>query len=263
MKELLENLKRTMAQAPSGSRSRAPLASRRILFVCMGNICRSPTAEGVFRKLLAEQAPELDVQIDSAGTHGYHDGAPPDPRACRAAERRGVDLKPLRARRVTAAGLRALRARARDGRAESGVPARGCAPPSIGTGSGCCLEFAPHLERREVPDPYYGGSTGFEHVLDLVEEAAAGLLEHLRRTEPPAPRDPPSERRAAASPPDVRRSSAARTRARSAADARLALARRAARRDSSVPPAVDQLVLAALRSKSDSTGARRAAPAPP
>ena len=123
MKALLENLKRTMAKAV-GIKDPPPLAARRILFVCMGNICRSPTAEGVFRKLLAEQAPELDVQIDSAGTHGYHAGAPPDPRACRAAERRGVDLKPLRARQVTAAGLRAFRARAGDGRAESAVPAR-------------------------------------------------------------------------------------------------------------------------------------------
>ncbi len=160
----------------------------------MGNICRSPTAEGVFRKLLAEQAPELDVQIDSAGTHGYHDGAPPDPRACRAAERRGVDLKPLRARRVTRAGLRALRARARDGRAESGVPARGCARTSIEHRVRLLLEFAPHLERREVPDPYYGGSTGFEHVLDLVEEAATGLLEHLRTTPPESPRAAESTR---------------------------------------------------------------------
>src|SRR5262245_22693993 len=100
MKQLLENLKRTMARAVGVQQEPESTASRRILFVCMGNICRSPTAEGVFRKLLAERAPELDVEIDSAGTHGFHDGAPPDPRACRAAERRGVDLKPLRARRV-------------------------------------------------------------------------------------------------------------------------------------------------------------------
>src|SRR5690349_19499505 len=105
MKELLANLKRTMARAVGiqPEPEQESRLSRRVLFVCMGNICRSPTAEGVFRKLLAEQAPELDVEIDSAGTHGFHDGAPPDPRACRAAERRGVDLKSLRARRVTAA----------------------------------------------------------------------------------------------------------------------------------------------------------------
>ena len=187
MKELLENLKRTMAKAV-GIKEPPPLAARRMLFVCMGNICRSPTAEGVFRKLLAERAPELDVQIDSAGTHGYHAGAPPDPRACRAAERRGVDLKTAASEAGDGAGLRALRARARDGRAESASSCSSCARPSTSDRIRLFLEFAPHLERREVPDPYYGGSTGFEHVLDLVEEAAAGLLEHLRAHEPPPPR---------------------------------------------------------------------------
>jgi protein-tyrosine phosphatase len=180
VKELLENLKRTLARAV-GSKEPRPLAERRVLFVCMGNICRSPTAEGVFRKLLAERAPELDVQIDSAGTHGYHMGASPDPRACRAAERRGVDLKSLRARRVTAEDFKhfelvlAMDEQNREFLLE-------LCPPEYRDRIRLLMEFAPHLERHEVPDPYYGGSTGFEHVLDLVEEAAAGLLEHLRNT---------------------------------------------------------------------------------
>jgi protein-tyrosine phosphatase len=192
LKALLDNLKRTMAKAV-GIKEPPPLAARRILFVCMGNICRSPTAEGVFRKLLLEQAPELDVQIDSAGTHGYHTGAPPDPRACRAAERRGVDLKLLRARQVTVqdfAHFELVLAMDEHNRA---FLIEAC-PPEYQGRIRLFLEFAPQLARREVPDPYYGGSTGFEHVLDLVEEAAAGLLEHLRRTEPPArPAPPPPE----------------------------------------------------------------------
>jgi protein-tyrosine phosphatase len=183
VKDLLENLKRRVARAV-GIKDPPPLAARRILFVCMGNICRSPTAEGVFRKLLSDQAPELDVQIDSAGTHGYHAGAPPDPRACRAAERRGVDLKQLRARRVTVEDFAHFElVLAMD---EQNLEfLRELSPPEHRDRVRLLLEFAPHLERREVPDPYYGGSTGFEHVLDLVEEAATGLLEHLRRTEPP------------------------------------------------------------------------------
>lgn len=188
MKALLDNLKRTMAKAV-GIKDPAPLASRRVLFVCMGNICRSPTAEGVFRKLLAERAPELDVQIDSAGTHGYHAGAPPDPRACRAAERRGIDLKSLRARQVTVEDFEHFElvlAMDEDNRQFLSE----LAPPEYQSRIRLLLEFAPHLEKREVPDPYYGGSLGFEHVLDLVEEAAAGLLEHLRRTEPEPPPAP-------------------------------------------------------------------------
>ena len=184
MKELLDNIKRTMARAVGIKAEPEPRASRRVLFVCMGNICRSPTAEGVFRKLLAERAPELDVDIDSAGTHGFHDGAAPDPRACRAAERRGVDLKGLRARRVTAQDFEefdlvlAMDEQNREFLLE-------ICPAEYRHRIRLLLEFAPHLERRDVPDPYYGGSTGFEHVLDLVEEAAAGLLEHLRTTPPP------------------------------------------------------------------------------
>src|SRR5262245_15998422 len=184
MKELLESLKRTMARAVGAQPEPESRASRRILFVCMGNICRSPTAEGVFRRLLAEQAPELAVGIDSAGTHGFHDGAPPDPRACRAAERRGVDLRPLRARRVTESDFERFELVLAMDEQNLEFLLEVC-PAEYRPRARLLLEFAPHLERREVPDPYYGGSTGFEHVLDLVEEAAAGLLEHLRNTPPP------------------------------------------------------------------------------
>jgi protein-tyrosine phosphatase len=185
MKELLENLKRTMARAVGVQQDPEPRASRRVLFVCMGNICRSPTAEGVFRKLLAERAPDLDVEIDSAGTHGFHDGAPPDPRACRAAERRGIDLKPLRARRVTERDFERFELVLAMDEQNLEFLLEVC-PAEYRPRVRLLLEFAPHLERREVPDPYYGGGTGFEHVLDLVEEAAAGLLEHLRNTPPPS-----------------------------------------------------------------------------
>jgi protein-tyrosine phosphatase len=184
LKDLLANLKRTMAKAV-GIKDAPPLAARRVLFVCMGNICRSPTAEGVFRKLVAERAPELDLQIDSAGTHGYHAGAPPDPRACRAAERRGVDLRQLRARRVTAEDFEHFELVLAMDEQNKEFLLELC-PVEYRNRVRLLLEFAPHLERHEVPDPYYGGSTGFEHVLDLVEHAATGLLDHLRRTEPPA-----------------------------------------------------------------------------
>ncbi len=190
MKELLANLKRTAARVVGRSEPER-LAERRMLFVCMGNICRSPTAEGVFRKLLAERAPELDVQVDSAGTHDYHAGHAPDPRACRAAERRGVDLKALRARQVTAEDfghfelVLAMDELNRHSLLE-------IAPPEYHGRIRLFLEFAPQLGRVDVPDPYYGGSTGFEYVLDLVEEAGVGLLEHLRSTAPPSDGEPSS-----------------------------------------------------------------------
>ena len=152
----------------------------RILFVCLGNICRSPTAEAVLRALAARDAPDLGLEVDSAGTAGYHLGEPPDPRMRAAAARRGYDLTALRARTVEPGdfdrfdlilamdreNLAVLRRRAPDGARER---------------LRLFLEFAPHGEPQEVPDPYYGGPNGFEEVLDLVEAAARGLLSYLRQ----------------------------------------------------------------------------------
>ena len=185
MKELLANLKRGAARAV-GFRATEPerLAERRVLFVCMGNICRSPTAEGVFRKLLLERAPELDVQVDSAGTHGYHAGEAPDVRARRAAQRRGVDLSGLRARQVTGRDFLHFELVLAMDRQNHEILLELC-PPDFHDRIRLFLEFAPQLGREDVPDPYYGGGTGFEYVLDLVEEAGVGLLEHLKRTSPP------------------------------------------------------------------------------
>ncbi len=150
-----------------------------ILFVCMGNICRSPTAEGMFLKVLGERASELSIEVDSAGTHAYHVGEPPDPRAQRAAERRGVDLSRQRARLVSTEDFErfdlvlAMDELNRDTLIER-------SPPEFRDRIRLFLEFAPQLGRSAVPDPYYGGSNGFEYVLDLVEEASTGLIEHLR-----------------------------------------------------------------------------------
>ncbi len=153
----------------------------RVLFVCLGNICRSPTAEGVLRALAAREAPELALEVDSAGTAGYHVGEPPDPRTRQAAARRGYDLSELRARVVEPGdferfdlilamdreNLRVLRRRA---------------PAQAHERLRLFLEFAPGEEAvPDVPDPYYGGPRGFEEVLDLVEAASRGLLAHLRR----------------------------------------------------------------------------------
>jgi len=153
-----------------------------ILFVCMGNICRSPTAEGVMRHLLREQGLEDEIQIDSAGTGAWHLGDPPDARATEAARRRGIALEGS-ARQVRPSDFEAfdlllvadrenladLRALAPDDEARAKVRLlREFDPGSRG---------APELD---VPDPYYGGPDGFEDVLDLVEAACRGLLAELR-----------------------------------------------------------------------------------
>lgn len=151
----------------------------RILFVCMGNICRSPTAEGVFRHLAALEAPELVLHVESAGTHAYHIGEPPDPRAQRAAERRGVSLAGLRARRVTAEDFDRFDLILAMDRLNVELLEQQ-RPDDARSKIGLLLEFAPQVGRVEVPDPYYGGSNGFELVLDLVEEASRGLLKQLR-----------------------------------------------------------------------------------
>lgn len=152
----------------------------RILFVCMGNICRSPTAEAVFRHLVAREAADFAIEIDSAGTHDYHIGQAPDRRAQWAARRRGIDLAGLRARMIEASDFERfdlILAMDQQNRAE--LLAR--APAANHARIRLFMDFAPDAYTREVPDPYYGGDTGFEEVLDLLQEAAAGLLAELRQ----------------------------------------------------------------------------------
>jgi protein-tyrosine phosphatase len=145
----------------------------RILFVCMGNICRSPTAEGVMRHLLAERGLEDEIEVQSAGTGGWHAGSPPDARSTRAAAARGITLEGA-ARQVTRADFEdfdLLVAMDRENLADL----RAIAPP--GTEHKIRLLLG---EGRDVPDPYYGGPHGFENVLDLVETACEQLLDELR-----------------------------------------------------------------------------------
>ena len=153
----------------------------KILFVCLGNICRSPSAEAVLREIAAREAPELRIEVDSAGTAGYHIGEPPDSRSQEAARRRGYDMSPLRARIVEPEDFELFDLiLAMD---ENNLSAlRKHAPAAYRERVRLFLEFAPESGMAEVPDPYYGGPTGFEQVLDLVEEAARGLLLHLRET---------------------------------------------------------------------------------
>ncbi len=152
----------------------------RILFVCLGNICRSPTAEAVVRSIAALEAPELDLELDSAGTSGYHIGNPPDPRMCAAAARRGYSLEALRARVVEPGDFDRFDLILAMDRENLAVLHRR-APEPARERVRLFLEFAPQAEPQEVPDPYYGGPNGFEEVLDLIESAARGLLTHLRR----------------------------------------------------------------------------------
>jgi protein-tyrosine phosphatase len=150
----------------------------------MGNICRSPTAEGVFRRLVAERAPGVEIEVDSAGTHDYHVGDPPDPRSIAAAARRGVDLRQLRARSVRDEDFERFDLIiAMDRLNRETLLERSPAP--FRERIRLFMEFAGDQDVEDVPDPYYGGAPGFERVLDLAEEAAAGLLEEvLERARP-------------------------------------------------------------------------------
>jgi len=157
-----------------------PKPAVRVLLVCMGNICRSPMAEGVLRERLAGRTLPLPVEIDSAGTHSYHRGAPPDPRAQTAALRRGVDISALRARRVTPEDFERFDlVLAMDD--ENHAALLEVAAEEHHPKVRLLLEFAGDAGRRNVPDPYYGGMLGFERVLDLVEEAMTGLLDELEK----------------------------------------------------------------------------------
>jgi len=150
-----------------------------VLFVCMGNICRSPTAHGVFQTMVDEQGLSDRILVDSAGTHSYHIGSPPDIRSQDTAQARGVDLTGLRARQfksddfldfdfllamdqsnlLNMSSIRTPKARAR---------------------LDLMLEYSQKYKQKEVPDPYFGND-GFELVFDLINDASAGLLRHIRR----------------------------------------------------------------------------------
>jgi len=152
----------------------------KLLFVCMGNICRSPTAEGVMRHLLREQGLEGEIEIDSAGTGGWHAGDPPDARATEAARRRGIVLEGV-ARQVRPSDFEdydLLLAADRQNLADL----RAVAPSEAARAKVRLLrEFDPASSGNlDVPDPYYGGPDGFEDVLDLVEAACRGLLAEVR-----------------------------------------------------------------------------------
>jgi protein-tyrosine phosphatase len=151
----------------------------KVLFVCMGNICRSPTAHGVFRQLVIDENLVEYIEIDSAGTHAYHVGNPPDSRAQQTAHSRGIDLSDLTARQARSEdfhefdyvlamdtdNFRGLKAICPAGREERLY---------------MFLDFAPNVKAKEVPDPYYGGPSGFEKVFDMVDEASRGLLEDIK-----------------------------------------------------------------------------------
>ncbi len=149
----------------------------RVLFVCLGNICRSPLAQGVFENVLRREGLEDEVSVDSAGTGTWHVGEPPDQRAQRSASLRGLDLSSQRARRIAPEDCEnfdyVLTMDEENYRAVASL----CRGSTVVRPF---LDFAKDTPEREVPDPFYGGSEGFEHVLDLVEEASEGLLEDIR-----------------------------------------------------------------------------------
>ena len=149
-----------------------------VLFVCTGNICRSPTAEAIFRKRVAEAAMAEQIIIDSAGTHGYHVGEAPDPRTQAAAARRGYDLSMLRARKFEREDLSRFDLVLAMDEDNYAVLAQLC-HASNGHKLQMTMDYAARFRERAVPDPYYGGPRGFERVIDMLEDAAQGLLQAL------------------------------------------------------------------------------------
>ncbi len=152
---------------------------RSVLFVCTGNICRSPTADGVMRHLVREAGLEGRVRVDSAGTIDYHVGEPPDERAQAHARRRGYELSTLRARQVTDGDFETFDLILAMDRGHLRT-LQELAPAEHRHKMRLFMEYATTRKRDEVPDPYFGGAAGFERVLDMIEDAARGLLEDLR-----------------------------------------------------------------------------------
>lgn len=149
-----------------------------VLFVCMGNICRSPTAHAVFRALVEQKGLSDRIRIDSAGTHAYHVGNPPDPRSLDKATERGIAMHDLRARKVDFADLIEFDyVLAMDGDNLSIL--QQMAPADLQPKIMLFMQFDPAAKSNYVPDPYYGGSKGFDEVFDMVEAASHGFLDYL------------------------------------------------------------------------------------
>jgi len=150
----------------------------KVLFVCMGNICRSPAAHGIFRHLAEQQPDGITIETDSAGTHAYHVGESPDKRAVKTAQNRGININDLRARRVEKKDFEIfdyVMAMDRDNlhNMEAICPAEYRHKIQL------FLDYATDFKEQEVPDPYYGGPQGFEKVMNMVEVASEGLLEEI------------------------------------------------------------------------------------
>jgi len=153
----------------------------KVLFVCMGNICRSPTAHGVFENMIKAEDMVGDVEVDSAGTHAYHVGEMPDTRSSQCATERGVDLSYIRARRVEVSDFDYFDyILAMD--ADNLSILKSMSPTQHKEKVSLFLDFASDRTESEVPDPYYGGERGFDHVFDLVESASKGLLEDIKKS---------------------------------------------------------------------------------
>jgi protein-tyrosine phosphatase len=150
-----------------------------VLFVCLGNICRSPTAHAVFRKMVKDQGLEKQIEIDSAGTGAWHVGNPPDKRATQVAEGRGIQMRDLRARQVDFGDFYQYDyVLAMDNSNYSNLYEM--ALPEHREKLHMFLSFSDDFSETEVPDPYYGGPDGFDYVFDMVDSASNGLLEHIK-----------------------------------------------------------------------------------
>lgn len=156
------------------------MSAAKILFVCTGNICRSPTAEGVFRAVVEKAGLSSLYATDSAGTHGYHVGDPPDPRSCAAAAVRGYDIGGLRARRLERLDFETFDLMLAMDRGHLQIM-KEKAPRDARVRLSLFMDYAPGSQGRDVPDPYYGGLQDFEKVLDMVEQGVEGLLSFLQR----------------------------------------------------------------------------------
>ncbi len=157
------------------------MSTTSILFVCLGNICRSPTAHGVFESLVSKHGLNAMIRVDSAGTAAYHEGSVPDSRSQEAAASRGFSLTAIRARQVSDRDFLSFDYILAMDYANLNELLRRC-PRAQQHKVALFAHYSELYPNKEVPDPYYGEGNGFEHVLDMVEDAASGLLLHLKET---------------------------------------------------------------------------------